>query len=132
MPLFVKREEVFCKRDKAGWEAAQEALKAAGIRGVRARHCEVEPPVGGCGCKLDIRNFGPRGRIDRESTLSLSRRRKWRRPVRSWKDSYRVKNGPASGHMREGQKVRKPGTKLQFPALYCQKENHGHSPWFSF
>ena len=36
MPLFVKREEVFCKRDKAGWEAAQEALKAAGIRGVRA------------------------------------------------------------------------------------------------
>lgn len=21
MPLFVKREEVFCKRDKAGWEA---------------------------------------------------------------------------------------------------------------
>ncbi len=26
----------------------------------------MEPPVGGCGCKLDIRNFGPKGRIDRE------------------------------------------------------------------
>lgn len=66
MPLFEKREEVFCKRDKAGWEAAKAALRAAGIRGVKARHCEVEPPVGGCGCKLDIRNFGPNGRIDRE------------------------------------------------------------------
>ncbi len=66
MNLFEKREEVFCKRDRAGWKAAWEALKAAGIQGVKARHCEVEPPVGGCGCKLDIRNFGPNGRIDRE------------------------------------------------------------------
>ena len=66
MNLFEKREEVFCKRDQASWKAAREALKAAGIRGVKARHCEVEPPVGGCGCKLDIRNFGPKGRIDRE------------------------------------------------------------------
>lgn len=66
MPLFEKREEVFSKRDKVGWEAARTALTKAGIRGVKARHCEVEPPVGGCGCKLDIRNFGPNGRIDRE------------------------------------------------------------------
>lgn len=66
MPLFEKREEVFCKKDKAGWQKAREALTAAGIRGIKARHCEVEPPVGGCGCKLDIRNFGPKGRIDRE------------------------------------------------------------------
>ncbi len=66
MSLFEKQEEVFCERNKAGWEAAREALKKAGIRGVKARHCEVEPPVGGCGCKLDIRNFGPNGRIDRE------------------------------------------------------------------
>lgn len=66
MNLFEKQEEVFCKRDQASWKAARETLKAAGIRGVKARHCEVEPPVGGCGCKLDIRNFGPKGRIDRE------------------------------------------------------------------
>lgn len=66
MALFEKREEVFCKRDRAGWTAAKAALKAAGIRGVRAWHYEEEPPVGGCGCKLDIRNFGPKGRIDRE------------------------------------------------------------------
>lgn len=66
MALFEKRKEVFCRRDKAGWKAARDALKAAGIRGVRAWHYEQEPPVGGCGCKLDIRNFGPNGRIDRE------------------------------------------------------------------
>lgn len=66
MALFQKREDVFCKQDKAGWKAAREVLKAAGIPGVRAWHYEVEPPVGGCGCKLDIRNFGPNGKIDRE------------------------------------------------------------------
>ena len=69
MALFEKREEVFCKRDREDWTAAKAALKAAGIRGIRAWHCEVEPPVGGCGCKLDIRNFGPKGRIDRELYL---------------------------------------------------------------
>jgi len=66
MALFEKREEVFCAHDRAGWKAAREALAQAGIRGVRARHCETEPPAGGCGCRLDVRNFGPRGRIDRE------------------------------------------------------------------
>ena len=66
MALFEKREEVFCKRDREGWKAARAALRAAGIRGVKAWHYESEPPVGGCGCKLDIRNFGPKGRIDRE------------------------------------------------------------------
>lgn len=69
MALFEKREEVFCKQDRAGWTAAKAALKAAGIRGIRVWHYEVEPPVGGCGCKLDIRNFGPNGRIDREMYL---------------------------------------------------------------
>lgn len=66
MGLFEERKEVFCKRNREEWKKAREALRAAGIQGVKARHCEVEPPVGGCGCKLDIRNFGPNGRIDRE------------------------------------------------------------------
>lgn len=25
----------------------------------------MEPPVGGCGCKIDIRNMGKKGKIDR-------------------------------------------------------------------
>lgn len=66
MAFFEKREEVFCKRDRAGWTGAKAALKAAGIRGVRAWHFEDTPPAGGCGCKLDIRNLGPKGQIDRE------------------------------------------------------------------
>lgn len=66
MALFEKREEVFCKRDREGWSAVKAALKAAGVRGVKAWHYKAEPPAGGCGCKLDIRNFGPKGRIDRE------------------------------------------------------------------
>ena len=65
MALFEKREIVFDKRDKAGWRKAKEALKNAGIRGVRGVNYEVEPPVCGCGSKLDPRNFGPNGKIDR-------------------------------------------------------------------
>ena len=66
MALFPKKETIFRKQDKAACQAAREALLAAGIRGVKLGHYEAEPPVGGCGCKLDIRNFGPKGSIDRE------------------------------------------------------------------
>ena len=66
MGLFTKMETVFEKRDRAACLAAREALESAGIGKVRMGHYEKEPPVGGCGCKLDIRNFGPKGRIDRE------------------------------------------------------------------
>lgn len=66
MGLFEKKVNVFQKKDREGWQKAKEALKAAGVRGIAARHYEVEPPVGGCGSKLDVRNFGPNGRIDRE------------------------------------------------------------------
>lgn len=65
MSLFEKRETVFDKRDKTGWQQAKETLKAAGIRGVRGTVYETEPPVCGCGSKLDPRDFGPKGKIDR-------------------------------------------------------------------
>lgn len=66
MPLFEKREIVFDKKDKPGWLRAKEALQAAGIRSVRGTSYEVEPPVCGCGSKLDPRDFGPKGKIDRK------------------------------------------------------------------
>lgn len=47
------------------WEQAQAVLKEAGLT-FKKGHYEKELPVGGCGCKLDLRNFGPRGKIDRE------------------------------------------------------------------
>jgi hypothetical protein len=66
MVLFGKREVVFeVKGDKARWKAAREALRSAGVQIMEASSCEVELPVGGCGAKLDIRNFGPNGWIDR-------------------------------------------------------------------
>lgn len=65
--LFKKKETVFERKDKALWEKAKTALKEAGIRSVRAGFSEDEPPVCGCGSKLDPRNFGPRGKIDRNT-----------------------------------------------------------------
>lgn len=82
MPLFEKREIVFDKKDKPGWQRAKEALKAAGIRSVRGTRYEVEPPVCGCGSKLDPRDFGPKGKIDRNMyriTLPQSEAEKGRR-----------------------------------------------------
>ena len=65
MSLFEKRETVFDQKDKTAWRTAKDTLKAAGIRILRAGSYETEPPVCGCGAKLDPRNFGPKGKIDR-------------------------------------------------------------------
>ena len=65
MLIFGKKTTVFRKPDKAGWQAARETLKTAGIRGIRAGRYDVEPSVCGCGAKLDPRNFGAKGPIDR-------------------------------------------------------------------
>ena len=65
MAFFEKKSTVFRKQDKAGWLSAKEMLKTAGIRGIRAGRYDVEPPVCGCGAKLDPRNFGAKGPIDR-------------------------------------------------------------------
>lgn len=65
MALFEKKDYVFRKKDRRAWLLAREELEAAGITGVRAGSVEVEPPVCGCGAKLDPRDFGKNGRIDR-------------------------------------------------------------------
>lgn len=65
MPIFENKITIFRKQDKTTWLVAKEALKSTGIRGIRAGQYDVEPPVCGCGAKLDPRNFGARGPIDR-------------------------------------------------------------------
>lgn len=66
MALFGKRERVLDVRgDAPRWKAGKAALKAAGIRIAEAGYYEDEAPVCGCGAKLDHRDFGPNGRIDR-------------------------------------------------------------------
>ena len=66
MVLFGKREVAFhIQGDKARWKAAKEAVRAAGIQMMEAASYEAETPVCGCGAKIDRRNYGPNGWIDR-------------------------------------------------------------------
>ena len=66
MALFGKREVVFrVPGDKSRWQAAKEALRAADIRIMEAGSYEGEMPLCSCGAKIDRRNYGPNGWIDR-------------------------------------------------------------------
>ena len=65
--MFDKRIDLYKKRDKETWLQIKAALKEAGFKGMRSGHYLQDTVLGGgCGAKLDPRDFGPRGRIDRE------------------------------------------------------------------
>ena len=65
--MFEKRVDIFKKRDKETWLQIKAALKEAGRPGVKSGHYLQETVMGGgCGAKLDPRNFGSRGTIDRD------------------------------------------------------------------
>ena len=65
--LFEKKVTIFKKKDRAAWQRIKDALKEAGVNGVRAGHYPVESLYScGCGSQLDPRNFGAKGRIDRD------------------------------------------------------------------
>ena len=65
--MFEKRTVIFKKRDRETWQQIRDALREAGLPGVRAGHYLQETVMGGgCGAKLDPRDFGARGRIDRD------------------------------------------------------------------
>ena len=66
MALFVKREVIFrTSGGKERWKAAKEALKAAAIPVMEASSYEGELPICSCGAKVDRRNYGEHGWIDR-------------------------------------------------------------------
>ena len=66
MALFGKREIIFeVQGDKERWTAAKRALQAAGIKIMEALSREGEMPLCSCGAKIDRRNYGPNGWIDR-------------------------------------------------------------------
>ena len=66
MALFGKREVIFeIQGDKDRWKQAKEALQAVGIQIMEASSREGEMPLCSCGAKIDRRNYGPNGRIDR-------------------------------------------------------------------
>ena len=64
--MFEKKETIYKKKDRETWNKIRLILKAAGIK-VSARHYLQETLIaGGCGSKLDPRDFGPKGKADRE------------------------------------------------------------------
>ena len=65
--MFEKKTEIFKKKDRAAWTEIRSLLKAEGITGVSAGHYLQETVMaGGCGAKLDPRDFGGKGKIDRD------------------------------------------------------------------
>ena len=75
MGLFEKKEIVFEMRGrKDDFKRVKAALREKGIKGVSSSVWQDELPVGGCGAKLDVRDFGPNGKIDRDTyTIRVSR-----------------------------------------------------------
>ena len=66
MVLFGKREIVFkTVGDSGRWKKARQALKSSGIQIMEAGSYESEMPICSCGAKIDRRNYGPNGWIDR-------------------------------------------------------------------
>lgn len=67
MLWFGKKITVFKKKDKDTWQKIRAVLKEEGFTGVRASHYSAESLCAcGCGSKLDPRNFGAKGYIDRD------------------------------------------------------------------
>lgn len=72
MALFGKREKVFeVWGDAPRWKAARAALKQQGIKIMESGFYDTEAPICGCGAKLDHRDFGPNGPIDRHTYYPL-------------------------------------------------------------
>ena len=68
MALFGKREVIFkAVGSKERWKAAKATLKERGIKIMEAGSYESEAPMCGCGAKIDRRNYGPNGWIDRRA-----------------------------------------------------------------
>ena len=63
--MFEKKILVYRKRDRQTQEKIKEALDAAGVWSRCSHYEQEEIPVGGYSA-MDPRNFGKKGRIDRE------------------------------------------------------------------
>ena len=67
MGLFAKKVKVYeAKGKKAEWKAVKAALKEAGLSGVSAGSWQDEVGACGCGGKIDCRDYGEGGKIDRD------------------------------------------------------------------
>ncbi len=65
--FFEKKVTIFKKKDRETWQRIKDVLKAEGFKGVRAGHYFADTLCAcGCGSKLDPRDFGAKGKIDRD------------------------------------------------------------------
>lgn len=65
--FFEKKVTIFKKKDRETWQKIKDTLKAEDFKGVRASHYFADTLCAcGCGSKLDPRNFGAKGKIDRD------------------------------------------------------------------
>ena len=62
--LLEKNSSIRNVAKKEEWKRAQALLKEAGLK-LSVTELPGEAPICGCGAKLDIRDFGPQGKIDR-------------------------------------------------------------------
>ena len=63
---FSKKVTIYKKKDSETWKQVKDALKDSGLKGVRASSYAADSLCAcGCGSKLDPRNFGAKGYIDR-------------------------------------------------------------------
>ncbi|MBQ7221377.1 MAG: hypothetical protein IJS28_10395 [Synergistaceae bacterium] len=64
---FSKKTTIFKRKDRETWQRIRDVLKSSGIKGVRSGHYSADSLCAcGCGPKLDPRNFGAGGYIDRD------------------------------------------------------------------
>jgi len=65
--LFEKKVTIYKKKDRETWEKIRDVLKGAGLKGVSASHYAQDVVrAGGCGAKLDPRDFGAKGKVDHD------------------------------------------------------------------
>ena len=63
-----KKLEIFKKTDRAAWTEVRHLIKNEGDAGISAGHYLQESVMaGGCGAKLETRDIGKKGKIDRDS-----------------------------------------------------------------
>ena len=66
MLWFSRKITIFKKKDRETWQKIKDALKESGLK-IRASSYSVDSLCAcGCGSKLDPRNFGANGKIDRD------------------------------------------------------------------
>jgi len=64
--MFEKRETIFKKKDRETWKRIRQVLKEAGVKASAGHYLQESLLPCGCGSKLDPRDFGAKGKVDRE------------------------------------------------------------------